>query len=83
MHSSIKKIILYLVVTTVKFSQSLYSVDENSTAVQVVLTLDNTLSSDVTIQLVERQGTATGELSNEADAFCVTYVHTSIRKDCG
>ena len=49
-----------LLVTSVKFNQSTYSVDENGGSVQLVLVLSNPSSFDITIQLFNTDVTAFG-----------------------
>ena len=51
-----------LLVTSVKFSQSTYSVNENSGVVQPVLVLSNPSSTDITVEVTSTDGSATGEL---------------------
>ena len=50
-----------LLVTSVKFSQSAYSVGENSGMVQITLVLSNPSSTDITIQVTNTDGSANGE----------------------
>jgi len=45
----------------VSFSQSRYSVEEDNGPVQPVLILSEPLSTDVTLQVLGADGTATGE----------------------
>ena len=45
---------------TVSFSQSTYNVNENKGSVEPVLVLSNPSSTDVTIRVTDREGTATG-----------------------
>ena len=51
-----------LLVTSVKFSQSTYSVNENSGVVQPVLVLSIPSSTDITVEVISTDGSATGEL---------------------
>ena len=53
------------VVTIVNFEELTYSVDENDGTVELVLLLSDSLSTDVTIQVVTTDGSATGELSSD------------------
>ena len=48
-------------IATVFFSQSTYSFNEDSRLIQPVLVLSNPLSTDVTIEVVDHEGTAIGE----------------------
>ena len=43
------------------FEQSLYSVDENNGPAQPVLILSNPSSTDITVQVLNSDGSATGE----------------------
>ena len=52
----------FVIVTTVNFNQSAYSVYENDGYVQPVLVLSKPYSSDFTITIREDSGTASGEL---------------------
>ena len=47
--------------TTVMFNQSMYNVDEDAGSVQLVLVLGNPSSSDITVQVITEDGSATGE----------------------
>ena len=47
--------------TTITFSQSTYSVDENNGSVRIVLVLSNPSSTDITVQVRDSNNTATGE----------------------
>ena len=49
-----------LVVATISFSQSMYSVNENEGSVQLVLVLSNPSSTDFTVQVTDEEGTASG-----------------------
>ena len=49
------------VATTVSFSQSTYSVNEDAGPVQFELVLSNPSSTDITVQVRDTQNTATGE----------------------
>ena len=49
-----------LTVATVSFNESAYSVNENEGPVQLVLVLSNPSSTDVTVEVTDRGGTATG-----------------------
>ena len=49
------------VVTIVSFEELTYSVDENDGTVELVLLLSDSLSTNVTIQVVATDGSATGE----------------------
>ena len=43
------------------FSETMYSVNENAEAAQPVLVLSNSSSSDITIEVFNTDGSATGE----------------------
>ena len=47
--------------TTVNFSQSTYSVDEDDGPAQPVLVLSNPSSTDITVQIKSKNKAATGE----------------------
>ena len=49
-----------LTVATVSFNKSAYSVNENEGPVQPVLVLNNPSSTDVTVEVTDEGGTATG-----------------------
>ena len=51
---------VYHTATTVSFNQSMYIVIENEGPVQPVIVLSNPSSTDVTVQVTDRGGTATG-----------------------
>jgi len=46
---------------TVKFNQSIYSVDKDTGPSQPTLILSNPSSTDITIQVINTDGLATGE----------------------
>ena len=48
-------------VATISFTQSTYSFKEDSNVVQPVLVLSNPLTTDIIIEVVDREDTATGE----------------------
>jgi len=50
--------------TTIAFSQSTYSVDEDDGPAQPVLVLSNPSSTDITVQVRDTQNTATSEYNN-------------------
>ena len=52
---------LIVIVATVNFSQSLYSVNENSGSVEIVMILSNPSPSDITVQVINTEGSATGK----------------------
>ena len=43
------------------FNQSIYSVNENDGQVQPVIVLSNPSSTDITVEVTDEQGTATGK----------------------
>ena len=53
-------IYIYLVVATISFNKSAYSVNENEGPVQLALVLSNPSSTDVTVQITDERGSATG-----------------------
>ena len=54
------KLSIYHTAATVSFNQSVYSVNENEGPVEPVIVLSNPSSTDVTVQIRERSGNATG-----------------------
>ena len=50
----------YRTAATVSFSESMYSVDENGTSVELALDLSNPSSANVNFQILVEGGTATG-----------------------
>ena len=46
------------------FNQSMYNVDEDDGLAQLILVLSNPSSSDITVQVVTEDGSATGEYCN-------------------
>ena len=52
---------LFLLAITVNFEQSMYSVNENAGPAQPVLVLSNPSSTDITVQVFNTDGSATGE----------------------
>ena len=48
-------------VITVMLTEMMYNVDEDGGSVQIGLVLSNTLSTDVTVQVSNTDGSATGE----------------------
>ena len=52
---------LFLLAITVSFEQSMYSVNENAESAQPVLVLSNPSSTDITVQVTNTDGSATGE----------------------
>ena len=53
-------------VAAISFTQLTYSFKEDSNIAQPVLLLSNPLTTDITIEVVDREGTATGEFKLEA-----------------
>ena len=51
----------FLIDITILFSQSMYSVNETDGPAQPVLTLSNPSSTDITVQVYNTGGSATGE----------------------
>ena len=54
-------IFLYSLVVSVSFNQSTYIANENDGSVQAVLVLNNSVVTDITIQVRTNNNTATGE----------------------
>ena len=46
------------------FNQSMYNVDEDNGPAQLVLVLSNPSSSDITVQVITEDGSATGKYCN-------------------
>ena len=53
--------IIIFFVATINFSQSLYSVVENSGEVEIFMVLSNPSPTDITIQILNTEGSATGK----------------------
>ena len=51
----------YILATIVMFNQLMYNVDEDAGPAQLVLVLSNPSSSDITVQVITEDGSATGE----------------------
>ena len=49
-----------LVVANISFGQPMYSVNENEGPIQPVLVLSNPSSTDITVQVTDEEGTASG-----------------------
>ena len=56
-------VVYHLLATTVMFSEIIYSVNEDSGSVQPVLVLSNSTSNDITIEVLNIDGSAFGEHS--------------------
>ena len=54
-------IIMYLIAATIRFDQPRYSVDENSKLMQPVLVLSKPQSTDITVEVIDSDITATSE----------------------
>ena len=52
---------MFYTVITVMLTEMMYSVDEDDGSVQIGLVLSNTSSTDVTVQVSNTDGSATGE----------------------
>ena len=61
MLNGITLLLLITVVFTLSFSQSTYSINEDVGSIQLTLVLSNSLSTDITVQVVDDDNTATGE----------------------
>ena len=59
-----------LLVAIITFSQSAYSVDENSGTAQVTVVLSNPLSSDLTVEVINNDGTASGKTFSICMNYC-------------
>ena len=46
------------------FNQSMYNVGEDDGPARLILVLSNPLSSDITVQVITEDGSATGEYCN-------------------
>ena len=55
---------LFVLATIVMFNQSMYNVDEDTGPAQLILVLSNPSSSDITVQVITEDGSATGEYCN-------------------
>ena len=55
------KVVINTVDITVMFNQTTYSVNENAGPAQPVLVLSNPSSTDITVQVFNTDGSATGE----------------------
>ena len=53
-----------IVVVSVSFNQSTYIINENDQLVQPVLVLNDSLATDITVQVMTSDNTATGEYIN-------------------
>ena len=54
-------VIVFTLAITVIFNQSMYSVNEDAEPVQPVLVISNPSSTDITVQVTNTDGSATGE----------------------
>ena len=54
-------VIFYFIATTVFFTHSLYSTDEGDVIVNPVLVLSNPSVTDITVQMFNTDGSATGK----------------------
>ena len=54
------------------FNQSMYNVDEDDGPAQLILVLSNPSSSDITVQVITEDGSATGEYYNCVTCFWKT-----------
>ena len=52
---------MFYVVSTVFFTQSTYTVNENIATIELALNLSNPLSSDIIVQVIDSGNTATGK----------------------
>ena len=57
-------VLFYVLATTVMFNQSMYNVDEDDGPAQLILVLSNPSSSDITVQVITEDGSATGKYCN-------------------
>ena len=53
--------IQYFALATVSFSQSLYSIVESSGAVEIFMVLSNPSPTDITVHVLNTEGSATGK----------------------
>ena len=56
------------------FNQSVYNVDEDAGPAQPVLVLTNPSSSDITVQVITEDGSATGEYCSIASTNCCSVI---------
>ena len=70
-----------LVVATISFNQSMYSVNENEGSIQPVLVLSNPSSTDVTVQVTDEEGTASGKQITMININAVTTKYNLIGDD--
>ena len=59
--TSYEYVVYHLLATTVMFSEIIYSVNENTGPAQPVLVLSNPSSSNITVEVLSSDGSATGE----------------------
>ena len=57
-------VFFYVLATTVMFNQSMYNVEEDDGPAQLILVLSNPSSSDITVQVITEDGSATGKYCN-------------------
>ena len=57
-------VFFYVLVTTVMFNQSMYNVEEDDGPAQLILVLSNPSSSDIAVQVITEDGSATGKYCN-------------------
>ena len=57
---------------TMMFNQSMYSVNEDAGPVQPVLVINNPSSTDITVQVTNTDGSATGEYCS----IFINYINT-------
>ena len=64
MYNYLLTFIIFLLVISVSFNELMYSVNENSGTLQPMLILSQPSSTDITIQVITNEGTATSELAS-------------------
>ena len=57
-------VVYHLLATTVMFSETMYSVNEDSGSAQLVLVLSNSSSNDITVEVLNIDESAFGEHSS-------------------
>ena len=63
-------VFLYSLEVSVSFSQPVYNINENDQSVLIKLFLNNTVTTDITVQVRANDNTATGEYTK--------YVHNTL-----
>ena len=61
LYTYIRTYVYYFLVTTINFEKPAYSIDEYDGAIHPVLILSNPVSKDVTVKVLNTDGSADGE----------------------